>query len=100
MRRNGNGARTRLSVAARAQVRNAAISLVAQAVFVAVGVAALFAPPSLRPSGEPGVLALVVPWALVGVAVLLAVNSVLERADRHILLSIIRRQRATEKATG
>jgi hypothetical protein len=89
-----NGALGIISVG---NVRREAMRVGIQIAFLLVGVVSLTQPPAAQPSGEPGILALVVPPVLIGVALTLVVMAVLDRGDRYRVLGLLRIQRGEER---
>ena len=75
--------RRRVMVVARANVRREAVKLIIQILLLAVGVGAMLTMPGTLPQWfAPGVF--------ITITVLLAVNSLIDRADRHRLLLLVR----------
>lgn len=97
--RRTNGSKARLWVIARANVRREVVQCFIQSLFTALGVASILAPAAYQPdTGELGILQRIAPGVFVLVAIILAINSIFDRADRHVLLRLIRRARTTPGA--
>jgi hypothetical protein len=94
LRSGRNGA---LGIISIGNVRREALRVCIQGAFLIVGLVSLTQQPSARPSGEPGILSLVVPPVLIGVALTLVVMAVLDRADRYRVLGLLRVQRGEER---
>jgi hypothetical protein len=85
--RNRHILRRRVWIIARANVRREVVQCIVQLLFVLLGLAAMLT--------HPGALTYAAPAVFITIALILSVNSIFDRADRHVLLRVVRRQRGT-----